>query len=59
MKRIRFGVNSAVYLIFFGAEALEALRTANWPRAIFWLAFGAVSLLADQRWPNPKRPDNA
>lgn len=47
MKRIKFGTNFAIFLLFFGVATLEALQTHNWIKAAFWLAIGIVFLLAD------------
>lgn len=47
MKRIRLGANFAVFLLFFGAAALEAFQTRNWIKAAFWLAIGIVFFVAD------------
>ena len=47
MERIKLGVHFAVFLLFFGVAALEALQTRNWIKAAFWLAIGLVFLLAD------------
>jgi hypothetical protein len=47
MKRIRFGTNVALFLLFFGVAMLEAFQTRNWIEAAFWLAIGIVFLLAD------------
>lgn len=47
MKRIKFGTNFAVFILFFGVAALEAFQTRNWLKAVFWFAIGVVFLLAD------------
>ena len=47
MKKIRLGSNFAVFLLFFGAAALEAFQTLNWTKAALWLAIGIVFLVAD------------
>lgn len=47
MTRIKLGANLAVFLLFFGVAALEALQTRNWIKAAFWLAIGIVFLAAD------------
>ena len=47
MKRIKLGANFAVFLLFFGVAALEALQTRNWVKAALWLAIGSVFLVAD------------
>ena len=47
MTRIKLGANLAIFLLFFGVAALEALQTRNWVKAAFWLAIGIVFLAAD------------
>lgn len=47
MRRINLGVNFAIFLLFFGLAALEALQTRNWLKAAFWLAIGTMFLFAD------------
>jgi hypothetical protein len=47
MERIKLGVNFAVFLLFFGIAALEALQTRNWVKAALWVAIGIVFLTAD------------
>lgn len=46
-KGIRLRTNFAVFLLFFGVAALEALQTANYTKAAFWAAIGIVFLAAD------------
>ena len=36
-----------MFVLFFGVATLEALQTANWLKAAFWLAIGIVFLAAD------------
>lgn len=47
MSEIKVSTNFAVFLLFFGVAALEALQTHNWIKAIFWVAIGVVFLFAD------------
>lgn len=47
MKKIRLSTNFVIFLLFFGAAALEAFQTANWAKAAFWVAIGIVFLVAD------------
>ena len=47
MKKITFGANFTVFLLFFGLAALEAFRTAEWFYVALWIAIGLVFLLAD------------
>jgi hypothetical protein len=47
IKNIRLNTNFAVFLLFFGVAALEALQIANWTKAAFWVAIGIVFLVVD------------
>jgi hypothetical protein len=47
MKKIKFGTNFAVFILFFGMGVLEAIQTSNWPKTLFWFAIGIVFLVAD------------
>jgi len=47
MRRISLGTNFTVFVLFFCAATLEAYQTANWLKAVFWLAIGIVFLVAD------------
>ena len=47
MRKIKLGTNFAIFLLFFGVAALEAIQTQNWLKAAFWLAIGIVFLAAD------------
>jgi hypothetical protein len=47
VKKIKFGTNFAIFLLFFGVAALEAFQTRNWLKDGFWLAIGIMFLLAD------------
>lgn len=47
MKNLKFGTNFAVFVIFFGVAALDALQTQNWLRVAFWAGIGAFFLWAD------------
>lgn len=47
MKKIKISTNFVIFLLFFGAAALEAFQTANWAKAVFWVAIGIVFLVAD------------
>ena len=53
MMKIRFGPNFTIFLLFFGVATLEALQTANWIRAGFWLAIGCVFLYMDRPYESP------
>jgi len=47
MRKIRLSTNFVIFLLFFGAASLEAFQTANWLKAMFWVAIGIVFLVAD------------
>jgi hypothetical protein len=47
MKEIASLTNFAVFVLFFGVAALEAIQTRNWVKSVFWVAIGLVFLLAD------------
>lgn len=49
MKRLKFGANFAIFVLFFGMAALDALQTQNWPRVAVFAALGVLSLWADRR----------
>jgi hypothetical protein len=46
MKKINFGTNFAIFILFFGVAALEAFET-SWLKALFWAAIAVVFLWAD------------
>ena len=54
MRKIRFGTNFTIFLLFFGVATLEALQTANWIRAGFWLAIGGAFLYMDRSYESPR-----
>ena len=37
----------AIFALFFGVATLEAFRTHDWIRMMFWLAMGSGFILAD------------
>ncbi len=49
MTRIRFGSNVAVFVLFFGVAALDAIQLHAWLRMSFWAAIGLVFLFGDTR----------
>ena len=51
---MKLGANFAIFILFFGVAAIEAVQTRNWLKAAFWLAIGAVFLVADNRKKTPK-----
>ena len=44
---IKFGFNFAIFILFFGIAAIEAIQTKNWLKVAFWLAISLVFLFAD------------
>jgi hypothetical protein len=54
MRKIRVGSGFAVFVLFFGIAALDAVRSQEWTRVAFWLAIGFVFLLNDSL--DPRRP---
>ena len=49
MKNFRFGTSFAVFVIFFGAAALDALQTQNWLRVAVFATLAMLSLWADMK----------
>lgn len=47
MKRINFGANFAIFVLFFGIAVIEAVQTKNWLKVGFWVAISLVFLFAD------------
>lgn len=45
MKKL--GTNSAIFILFFGVAAIEAVQRHNWPMVTLWLLIGLVFLWAD------------
>lgn len=43
----KLGTNFAVFVLFFGVAAVEAVQTEDWLKVVFWLAIGLVFLWAD------------
>ncbi len=49
MKNLKLGTNFAVFIIFFGVAALDAVQTQNWVRVTVFLALAGISLWADTK----------
>lgn len=49
MKHFALGTNFAIFILFFGIAALDAVQTQNWPRVVFWVVIGAFFLYAGQK----------
>jgi hypothetical protein len=47
MNKLKLSTNFTVFLLFFGAAAIEAFQTRNWLNVAFWLAIGLVFFAAD------------
>jgi len=45
----KLGTNFAIFILFFGVAALEAVQTQDWLKVVFWAAIGLVFLWADLR----------
>lgn len=58
VKKIKLSANFAIFLLFFGAAALEAFQTENWVKAAFWVAIGIVFLVADNLKNNDRKKDS-
>ena len=43
------GTNFAIFILFFGVAALDAVQTQSWLRVAFWVFVGAVFLWADKK----------
>ena len=51
MRALRFGTNSAVFVLFFGVALFEALRHGDWLIAAVFLALGLLSMRGDAKQP--------
>jgi hypothetical protein len=51
MGKIRLGANFAVFALFFGVALIEAFQYGSWLKAGFWVAIGAIFLIADNLGP--------
>jgi hypothetical protein len=49
MKTIKFGNGFIIFILFFGIALLDAVQSAAWLKAGFWIAIGSVFLVADGR----------
>jgi hypothetical protein len=48
MRKLTFGTNFTIFLLFFGVATLDAIQTANWIRVGFWAAIGCAFLYMDR-----------
>jgi len=49
MRAPKLGGNTAIFLVFFGLSAADAIWSHNWLRALLWFGFGALFLRADMK----------
>jgi hypothetical protein len=49
MRAPTLGSNAAIFILFFGVSAVDAIWTHNWIRALLWFGFGSMFLIADMR----------
>ncbi len=49
MKNLKFGTNFAVFILFFGLAAFDAVQTQNWWRVSVFMALGLLCLWADAK----------
>jgi hypothetical protein len=47
MKKLRLSTNFTVFLLFFGVAMLDAIRSQDWLKSIFWAGIGIAFLAAD------------
>jgi hypothetical protein len=47
MRALTMGSNSAVFVLFFGAALVEAVRHGDWLYAVIFVVLGALSLRSD------------
>lgn len=46
---MKLGTDFAIFVLFFGIAALDAVQTQNWLRVLFWAVIAAVFLWADTK----------
>jgi hypothetical protein len=49
MRNLRFGTNFAIFILFFGLAAFEAIRTQAWLWVAVYAALAALFLWADAK----------
>ena len=54
MRKIRFGMNFTIFLLFFGVATLEAFQSGSFLRAAFWLAIACAFLYIDASHESPR-----
>ncbi|MFA5942061.1 MAG: hypothetical protein WC798_00070 [Candidatus Paceibacterota bacterium] len=50
---MKLGTNFAIFILFFGVAALDALQTQNWLRVGVFATLGILCLWADARKGHP------
>jgi hypothetical protein len=43
----KLGINSVIFILFFGIALIEAFQKQNWLEAVLFAALGILSLRAD------------
>ena len=38
-----------IFVLFFGIALLDAVRSGEWPRVLFWIAIGAAFWILERR----------
>ncbi len=46
---MKFGANFAIFVLFFGIAALDAVQTRDWVRVAFWAVVAVSYLWADMQ----------
>ena len=49
MKNLNLGTNFAIFILFFGVAAIDAVQTQNWLRVVFWIGVAAFFFWADTK----------
>lgn len=47
MRKLTFGTNVTIFLLFFGISLIDAVQSHHWLRALLWFSIGLVFLFAD------------
>ena len=49
MKKIKAGLNLAVFILFFGIALIEAFQKNNWLEALLFVLLGIIFIWADNK----------
>jgi len=49
MKKLKIGMNFAVFILFFSIAFIEALQKGEWLEALLFSALGILFLFADEK----------